>query len=263
MGVYGEVEERLAAGETVATVTVTDVDGSAPQEPGATMLVRSNGDTSGTIGGGTVEELSREAALEAIEAGDPRTEHWELRPDGNTGMVCGGEMTVFINVHQGTKRLVVAGGGHIAAPLAELGATMGYEVSVVDDRAEFADEERFPDATVHHGDYDEGVREFGVTENTAVAVATRSGTFDRRAAREALAGGAFYVGVVASETKAEHIREQLRENDNGLDDDAVDRVRGPVGLDLGGPDPEDVALSILAEINMVRHGGTGTPLSAE
>lgn len=259
MGVYGELSERLTDGETVATVTVTGVDGSAPQDPGATMLVRADGTTSGTIGGGTVEELSREAAVEAIEAGEPRTEHWELRPDGNTGMVCGGEMTVFVNVHQGSKRLIVAGGGHIARPLSRLAATMGYEVSVVDDREEYVSDERFPDAETYHGDYDTGVEHAGITDNTAVAVATRSGTFDRQAARAALTGGAFYVGVVASEQKADHIREGLV--DEGVDEALVEELRSPVGLDLGGGDPADVALAIMAEMQMVRHGGTGAPLS--
>lgn len=261
MGVYGELGERLAAGESVATVTVIEVRGSAPQDPGAMMLVRADGSTVGTIGGGTVEELSREAAVEALEEDEPRTEHWELRPDGNTGMVCGGEMSVFINVHQGDKQLIIAGGGHIARPLSRLAETMGYEVFVIDDREEYATDERFPNATTYHGDYDEGIEHVGITDNTAVAVATRSGTFDRRASRVALEGGAFYVGIVASEQKADHIREQLRENDNDVDESLLEQIRSPVGLDLGGGDPEDVALSIMAEIHMVRNGGTGEALS--
>lgn len=255
MGLHGTVEALTDAGETVALVTVTDVEGSAPQDPGAEMVVRADGTTEGTIGGGTVEELSRKAALEAIEEGTPRTERWELTPEGNTGMVCGGEMTVFVNVVQGRKRLVVAGGGHIGKPLSELGQVMGYDVAVVDDREEYADPDRFEGAEVYHGDYDEGIAEFGVTENTAVAVATRSGTTDRIAARAGLTRGAFYVGVVASETKADRIREGLRED--GVEESLVEGLRSPAGLDLGGGDPEHVALSMLAEVTAVRHGGTG------
>jgi len=252
MSVYRRAAELTEAGETVALATVTRVEGSAPQDPGATMLVRADGDVEGTIGGGTVEELTREAAVEAIEERESRTEHWVLRPDGNTGMVCGGEMTVFVNVVDGTQRLIIAGAGHIAEPLSRMAPELGYDVFVVDDREAYATEERFPNATRYVGDYDAGLAEFGVTPNTAVAVASRSGTFDRIAAREALERGAYYVGLVASETKAEHVRDGLRED--GLDDGALERLHSPVGLDLGGGDPADVALSILAELNRVRHG---------
>jgi xanthine dehydrogenase accessory factor len=252
MDIHGRVDELTTAGETVALVTVTDVEGSAPQDVGASMLVRADGATEGTIGGGTVEELTREAAVEAIEERTPRTEHWELRRDGNTGMVCGGEMTVFINVISGEQRLIIGGGGHIAERLSRMAAEMGYSVFVVDDREEYADADRFPDAKVYVGDYDAGLSEFGVTANTAVAVATRSGHFDRIVSQTALERGAYYVGLVASETKADHVREGLR--DNGVDDDAFERFHSPVGLDLGGSNPEDVALSILAELNRVRHG---------
>lgn len=252
MGVHRRAAELTDAGETVAIATVTEVEGSAPREPGATMLVRENGDIEGTIGGGTVEALTQEAALEAIEEREPRSERWELTRDGNTGMVCGGEMSVFINVVVGAPELIVAGAGHIAVPLSRMADEMGYDVFVVDDREGYADPERFPEAEVFTGDYDEGIAEFGVGSNTAVAIASRSGTFDRIAAAEALKRGAYYVGLVASDTKADHVREGLR--DDGIDDEAMERLHAPVGIDVGGGDPEDVALSILAQLNRVSNG---------
>lgn len=257
MGVHRKAAELTDAGETVALATVTGVEGSAPREPGATMLVREDGSIEGTIGGGTVEELTREAALEAIEEREPRTERWELTRDGNTGMVCGGEMDVFINVLVGAPELIIAGAGHIAVPLSRMADEMGYDVSVVDDREGYADPERFPESTVYTGDYDEGIAEFGIGSNTAVAIASRSGTFDRIAAGEALQRGAYYVGLVASDTKADHVREGLRED--GIDDEAMERLHAPVGLPVGGGSPEDVALSILAELNRVRHGLPAEP----
>lgn len=250
--VYGRIDELTAAGETVALATVTRVDGSAPQDPGAVMLVRADGRTEGTVGGGTVEERTRRAAIEAIEERTARTERWELRPEGNTGMVCGGEMDVFINVIPSSRRLIIAGGGHIAQSLAPMAAELGYDVFVVDDRAEYATEENFPDATVSVDDYDAGIDAIGVTDNTAVVVATRSGHFDRVAAGEALTQGAYYVGLVASDTKAERVSEGLR--DDGIAEADFERFHSPVGLDLGGGDPADVALSILGELNRVRHG---------
>jgi xanthine dehydrogenase accessory factor len=252
MGFHGKVEELTITGETVAIVTVTNVEGSTPQDPGSEMLVRTDGETIGTVGGGTVEELSRQAAVEAIEERESDTKTWELDPNGNTGMVCGGEMTVFINVVEGKRRLLIAGGGHIGKPLARMAGEMDYEVCVVDDREEYTDPERFPNAEVFYGNYKEGIAHFGVTDNTAVTIATRSGTTDRSAAYEALSQGAYYVGLVASENKANHVQEGLR--DDGLDEELIDQLHSPVGLDLGGSDPEDVALSILSELNRVRHG---------
>ena len=252
MGVHRRAADLTDEGETVAIATVTEVEGSAPREPGATMLVRENGEIEGPNGAVTVAALTKEAALEAIAEREPRTERWELTPDGNTGMVCGGEMTVFINVLVGAPELVVAGAGHIAVPLTRLADEMGYDTFVVDDREGYADPERFPAAETFTGDYDEGIAAFGVGSNTAVAIASRSGTFDRIAAAEALERGAYYVGLVASDEKAEHVREGLRED--GVDDGAMERLHAPVGIEVGGGAPEDVALSILAQLNRVRHG---------
>lgn len=259
MGLYRRAEELTDRGETVALVTVTAVDGSAPRSPGTSMLVREDGSIEGTIGGGTVEELSRDAAVEAIEEGTPRRERWELRPGGNTGMVCDGSMEVFVNVLEGTRTLIVAGGGHIAVPVVRIGAELGYAPVVLEDRDEFADPDRFPEADVIKAPIEEGMAEAPITSNAAVVIATRSSTFDRRAAREALESDAFYVGCVASDAKAGHIREGLR--DDGVDEDRVDRLRAPVGLDIGADTPAEIALSILAEVEAVRTGASGRPHS--
>lgn len=260
MGVYRRAEELAAAGETVALVTVTAVEGSAPREPGTSMIVREDGSIEGTIGGGNVEEVTRQAAVEAIEDRAPRSERWELRPGGNTGMVCDGSMEVFINVLEGQRTLVVAGGGHIAVPVVEIAATVGYEPVVIEDRDEFADPERFPDArTVVHGTIEEGFERTSINSNSAVVIATRSSALDRRAALEGLESDAFYVGCVASETKADTIREGLRED--GCADDLVDRLRAPVGLDLGADSPGEIALSIVSEIEAVRNGTSARPHS--
>lgn len=260
MGIFGTADELVNAGETIALVTVTAIEGSAPREPGTSMIVHADGSITGTIGGGNVEDLSREAALEAIEASEPRHEQWELRPTGNTGMVCDGYMEVFINVLEGRRRLVIAGGGHIAVPVASIGAELGYRPVVIEDRDEFADPDRFPDGEVVHGTIEEGFEQTTITENTAVVIATRSSALDRRAAAAALESKAFYVGCVASQAKASHIREGLRED--GLADNTIAALRSPVGLDTGADSPAEIALSILAEVETVRTDSSAQPLSA-
>ncbi|WP_331235047.1 XdhC family protein [Natronorarus salvus] len=254
MGQYSRVDELTGQGETIALVTVTAVEGSAPRDVGTSMIVHSDGRIEGTIGGGTVEHLSKTAAIEAIEERTPRRETWELRPGGNTGMVCDGSMEVFINVLEGQRQLIVVGGGHIAVPVVRIGAELGYSPVVIEDRDEFATSDRFPTARIINANVEEGFDEVTVTSNTAIVIATRNSTLDQRAAKEGLQSDAFYVGCVASETKAGHIRDGLRDGDEELMD--INELYAPIGLDLGAETPSQIALSILSEVEAVRTGAT-------
>jgi len=260
MNLFERADELVDRGEPAAMLTVVGKDESAPRDVGTRMLVTAQ-DEFGTIGGGSVEGLAVEAAREVLEGqADPGVRTYELRPGGNTGMVCGGSMDVFIDRLRGKRHVYVAGGGHIAAELAPLAARMGYAVTVIDDREEYADEARFPEATrVIHGDYGEALAELPITSESAVVVATRSGTFDTAAVGAALEGGAGYVGLVASDTKADRVLDNLAED--GVGRDRLVDVRAPVGLDLGGGGPEDVALSVLAELHADRHDASGSRLT--
>jgi xanthine dehydrogenase accessory factor len=256
MSFFEDVSEVLADGRPAATLTVVDTEGSAPRDPGTRMVVTAD-EEYGTIGGGTVESLAVEAAREVLAgAAEPGVRSYELEPGGNTGMVCGGAMDVFVDRIRGPPRLHLAGGGHISQELAVLADDAGYEVTVVDDREAYADPELFPDGIeVIHGAYGETIRDLPTSAETAVAVATRSGTFDREAVGAALDAGAGYVGLVASDRKADRVLSGLE--DEGYGRAALAGVRAPVGLDLGGGGPADIALSILAEVHRDRHGASG------
>ncbi len=256
MSVFERVNKLVDRGEPAAMLTIVDKDGSAPRDVGDRMVVTADGEY-GTIGGGSVEHLAIQDARAVLEnEADSGVRTYELEPGGNTGMVCGGSMDVFVERIRGRARLYVAGAGHISVELAPLAERLGYDVTVVDDREEYADPDNFPDSTeVIHGDYGETLSELPMTSETSVAVATRSGTFDQRAVAAALDGDAGYVGLVASETKSEHVIGSLAEEGYGRRELA--RVRAPVGLDLGGSGPEDVALAILSEVNMDRYGDSG------
>lgn len=257
MTIFDETADVLSRGTPAALLTVVGKDGSAPRDVGTRMLVTPD-EQIGTIGGGTVEHLAVEHARSVLDGtADPGVRTFELEPGGNTGMVCGGEMSVFIDRVRGRAHLYIAGGGHIGQELAALADRMGYAVTVVDDREEYADSELFPaDVEVVHGPYGETFAERSMADDTAVAVATRSGTFDQEAIAAALDGGAGWIGLVASDRKAERVLEALAADGDDWRDLA--RVRSPVGLELGGGGPEDVALSILAEVHMDRHGASGT-----
>lgn len=254
--VFERAERLRTRGVPAVLLAVVGKEGSAPRDVGARMLVTEDSEY-GTIGGGTVERLAIEDARDVLR-GDavPGVRSYELRPGGNTGMVCGGSMDVFHDRIRGSKHLYIAGGGHIGAALAPLATTMGYRVTVVDDRADYADPDRFPEGTeTLHGNYGDALADLPITEETAVGVATRSGTFDAEAVGAALDGGAGYIGLVASERKAERVLDSLAAD--GYDRTDLARVSAPVGLDLGGGGPEDVALSILAETHMRRHNASG------
>lgn len=256
MSRFEDITEMLERGESAALLTVVETSGSAPRDVGTRMVVTRD-DTYGTIGGGTVEGLAIDKAREVL-TGDsaPGIRSYDLERGGNTGMVCGGAMDVFIDRVQGQPRLHIAGGGHIGQEVAALGVELGYRVTVVDDREAYADPDLFPDAVdVHHGDYRDRLSEAPMTSETAVVVATRSSTFDADATAAGLDGDAGYVGVVASEQKSKHITDSLVEE--GYSRVELASVRSPVGLDLGGGSPADIALAILAEISLDRHAASG------
>lgn len=264
MSLFETVSQLVDSGEPVVILTVVGKDGSAPRDVGAKMAVTAD-DEFGTIGGGTVEALAIEEAREVLaDSKEPGVRTYELEVGGNTGMVCGGTMDVFIDRVAGNARLFVAGGGHIGQVLAPLAQELGYEVTVVDDREEYANPALFPDdIEVVHGSYGDVLGDHHMTVESAVAVATRGSTFDARAIAAGLDNGAGYVGLVASETKARRVLETLADDDFAWSD--LLRVRSPVGYDLGGSGPEDVALAILAELHALRHGAdaeaaTGVPL---
>jgi len=260
MSLLARADDLLGRGEPVAMLTVVATSGSAPREVGTRMLVTPD-TTAGSIGGGSMEGLAIAAARAVLAGEEPAgVRRYDLEPGGNTGMVCGGSMEVFVERLRGQPRLVVAGAGHIAAALAPLADRLGYAVTVVDDREDYADEGRFPEGTrVVHGDVGEALADAPLGAESSVVVATRSGTFDRRAVAAALDGGAGYVGLVASETKGRRVLDGLA--DDGYDRVALARVRTPVGLDLGGGRPADVALSVLAELHAARHGASGAPMT--
>lgn len=250
--------EEAQAGRAAALVTVTGFSGSVPREIGAKMVVRADGSTLGTIGGGRLEAQAIEDARAALAAGAARAASYELEPKA-LGMYCGGRADVFIDVYQETLKLVILGGGHVGEQTAKLAAFLNIPHWVVDDRAEYASPSRFPSAReTIVSQPDAALKRLGVDERTAVAIVTRCHGFDLRCLLAALKTPAFYVGMIGSRGKTERLFELCRRR--GVDPSAQERVRAPIGLDLGGRTPELIALSILAEIVQRRHGATGRPL---
>lgn len=255
----------LQAGEAAALLTIIHASGSTPRRAGAKMLLRADGTIAGTIGGGTMEEAALADARAALAGGKPMVGHYDISGGAADSLgLCGGQIEVSIEVLQPAPRLLIIGGGHIAQPLAAMAALVGMDVTVVDDRAEWVTPERFPSAAaLHTVAYDragEILAPLPVTITPATAVVVATWGWDEPALRQILSSPAFYIGLVGSRRKRALIAAKLLAG--GLTPEHISRLRSPVGLDLGGDTPGEIALSILAEIQLARSGHTGRPLSA-
>jgi len=246
-----EVIEGLLASiekmEPAALATVVEVKGASPAQVGFKLLVLADASAVGNVGGGALEQRVREEAVAALQEGRSRLVHYALREKGPeaVGMLCGGEVTVFIEVCQPAPTLLIVGGGHIGRPLAEMGRTVGFEVRVVDMRPERATAPQLDPATI--------------TPRTYVVVITENHVSDEQALTQILNTPAAYIGMIGSQHKVRTIFEHLRAE--GASEAQMARIRAPIGLDLGGRSPGEIALAILAEIVQVRYEGSGKPIS--
>jgi xanthine dehydrogenase accessory factor len=246
--VLDALQVALGNGSPVVLATVIEVQGAAPARIGFKLLVHADGTYTGNVGGGALEQQVHCDAAGLLAHGAPHLAHYRLTEEGPDalGMLCGGEVTVFLEPYRPQPVLLIVGGGHIGRPLAELGKIVGYEVQTVDVRPERADRVQFDPAAV--------------TAHTFVVLITEDHITDEATLRRALDTPAPYIGMIGSLRKVGIVLDHLRAD--GYTDAALSRVRAPIGLDLGGREPPEIALSILAEIESVRHGGRAAPRSA-
>lgn len=258
--------QALAKGQRVALATVVRVRGSAPRHAGARMLIWPDGHIVGTVGGATLEQKVIEDGQRALQGRHGRVEEYLLSTDENPESLglCGGVVEVHIEVLEPQTTLLIIGAGHIAAPLSRMAEQVGMRVVVVDDRPEYANQERFPEAKEFlQVDYDpetEQLSQIGFEPSPSNYVVVATWGWDEPALAQVLSAEPrpAYVGLVASPTKARVIFEMLEER--GIPRKALEEVHAPAGLDLGAESPAEIALSILAEILLLQRGGSGQPL---
>ena len=183
----------------------------------------------------------------------------QMRRRNHGADVASGVVEIAWLPHVPEERLVIFGAGHVAIPLCAMAATVGYAVTIVDDRARFATPERFPAArAVVVGDFVEAIDSVGMTPWTNVVLVTRGHEHDETCLAHVAASPARYVGMIGSRRRVKVVYDRLRAV--GVSEAALDRVHAPIGLDLGGRSPAEIALAILAELVLVRRGGTGVRL---
>ena len=253
--VFAAALKALEQGEDAALVTIVSTQGSTPQRLGARMLVFADGRTVGTIGGGCYENDAAGRARESIrtrKAGVARYELSDALAEAN-GLICGGRMEVFIEPLDPSPRLLVVGAGHVGQHVARMASDVGFRVHVLDDREAFANRDRFPSAdNVTVADIAGFLAAADLPPAACVAVVTRGHTHDLAAMR-ALAGRPLrYVGMIGSRAKVARILGALA--GEGAPAEWLARVRAPIGLQIGAVTPEEIAVSIVAELVAVRRG---------
>ena len=246
--------KALENGEGAALVTVVATEGSTPQKAGAKMVVYPDGRIVGTIGGGCVEAEMTWRARQVIDTGRAQLASYDLTPDqaGEDGLVCGGRMQVFIEPMVGTPTLCLFGAGHVAQPLARIAKMSGFRVEVADDRVKFANPERFPEADrIIIEDLASAASQLTLGANTYAVVVTRGHKGDTEALASILGKGLRFVGLLGSRAKLVHVATALEER--GVAREEIAKVHCPLGLSIGAATPEEIAVSILAELIAVRH----------
>ncbi len=261
--VFAALGEALARAEDVALVTIVSTNGSTPQRVGAKMLVYADGRTVGTIGGGCYENDAFWKAREALTSRKAARVKYELDDDfaQENGLVCGGQMEVFIEPIEPSPAVYVIGAGHVGYYLAKFAHEAGFLVHVVDDREAFANRERFPTAAeVVVEDVPAWLAAATLPPSSYVVIVTRGHRHDLDALRAVVQRDLRYVGLIGSRAKVARVYEQLAEE--GVDPERFAHVHAPIGLDLGAVTPQEIAVSILAELIAVRRGRTADPAVA-
>jgi xanthine dehydrogenase accessory factor len=262
--VFAAVAGALERGEPAALVTIVSTTGSTPQRVGAKMLVFGDGRIVGTIGGGCYENDAFGKAREAILTRRPQLVHYELDDDfaQETGLICGGQMSVYIEPIEPSPELYVVGAGHVGFHLAKLAHEVGFRVHVIDDREKFASRERFPNAVEVVAD---GIPEWlgrtALPPYAYVVVVTRGHTNDLEAMRALVPRELRYLGLIGSRAKVARIYEQL--HSETMHAESLANVHAPIGLDIGAVTPQEIAVSILAELIAVKHGKVKSRDAAE
>ena len=256
--VFTALTSALDRGDEVALVTIVASTGSTPQRVGAKMLVYADGRTVGTIGGGCYENDAFWKAREAIKSRRPLNVRYELTDDiaEESGLICGGQMEVFIEPVEAAPDLYIFGAGHVGQFLGRIAHETGFRVHAIDDREKFANVERFgPGIDVIVDDIPTWLTAHQLPPTAYAVVVTRGHKHDLDALRALVASPLRYVGLIGSKAKVKRIYDALREE--GIRPEALARVHAPIGLDIGAITPQEIAISILAELIGVKHGKIG------
>lgn len=261
--IYQELARLEQEGESGALCTIISSRGSTPRHTGSKMLVFTDGSFIGSVGGGEVESRIIREALAAMEEGHPRLLAYDMvdPKQGDPG-ICGGQLEVYVEPVLTHPTVLVIGGGHVGKAVAHLARWLSFRVVVSDDRPEFCSPEANPDADAFVcAKMSQIPSEMKITPHTYIVLTTRGMTVDVEGLPQLLDTPARYIGVIGSKRRWALTRKTMLEA--GVPEEHLRRVRAPMGLELKAETPEEIAVSILAEIIMLRNGGDGRPMKMQ
>ncbi len=249
-----EAAAKRAASEAFVLATIIRTIGSSPRQPGARMIVCPDRSIVGTIGGGHFEKLVIDDSLAMFTNAEStmfKSYRFEEQGADATGMSCGGEAQVFLEAFHAPRRLVIFGGGHVCRALVQQMQSMDFSITVVDDRQEILD--YFPGTITTIRTDDQWRKDFPpLDQNTYVVIVTKGHKGDEVVLRQVLQHQCAYVGMIGSQAKIKRVYADLEAS--GIDPSLFKQVHAPIGLDIGGEGPHEIAVSILAEIIAVKRG---------
>ncbi|GAA0766567.1 XdhC/CoxI family protein [Clostridium subterminale] len=250
-----EVNDQIKNGNFVALSIITKACGSSPRGEGTMMGVLRDGTIIGTIGGGKIEDEIIKSSIEAIKTQKSGRYEYNLNESNKKlNMVCGGKIEVYIKVLMPKRKLIIVGGGHIALPLHFIANILGYDIVVFEDREEYCNEERFKLADeLLLGDIKENLKKYPINNQCSIVIITRGHSHDYEALKTVIDTEANYIGMIGSKVKVKKTISKLL--DEGLSKGLLNKVYAPIGIELGGERPEDIALAIMAEISLITNNG--------
>lgn len=262
--VFAALGEALKNDEEVALVTIVSANGSTPQRVGAKMLVYADGRVVGTIGGGCYENEALWKAREALKTRKAVTVRYELADDfaAESGLICGGQMEVFIEPIEPSPAVYVFGAGHVGQFVGRVAHEAGFRVHIIDDREKFANRERFPDAAeIVVDDIPNWLTRTHLPPSAYAVIVTRGHRHDLDTLRALAPRNLRYLGLIGSRAKVKRIYDVLVE-DASVGIDQLEKVHAPIGLDIGAVTPQEIAVAIVAELIAVRRGKSEAVASA-
>jgi len=248
MQILERLNDAIAKQQPVVLCTVVNTRGAVPRHAGTKMLVFGDGTFTGTVGGGEVENLVLKEALSAIEDGKTRFLNYDLIDveKGDPGL-CGGSFSVFVEPYVHPPTVIIVGAGHVGRAVAHLAGWLGFRVAISDDRTDLCTPEKTPGGDVYLPiEMSKLPEKINIDPHTYLVLVTRSVDVDVEGLPGLLATDAAYIGLIGSKRRWGHTREKLQEI--GISSEEIARIKSPIGLDINAETPEEIAVSILAEI---------------
>ncbi len=257
MDLFEEIVRLRRAGKRAALATIVHTNGSIPSYEASRMLVREDGSIAGTVGGGCVEAEVWAAAKEVLLNEAPRKMTFNLNNEANydNGLICGGTLEIFVEPILPEPALHIFGGGHVSMALAAAAHSAGFAIVVADDRESFSNKQRFPAARELYTSYEDAFASVSPGASDYLVIVTRGHRDDMRVLAWAVKSNARYVGMIGSKRKVLSVYKALEAE--GFDATLFEKVHAPVGLDIGALTPEEIAISITAELIAVRRNAPG------